>query len=87
MRTLAAISARDAKIDAPCPEGRAYLAYQRAAIAFGLGHPNVLFADEMGLDARVIRGALEFRVQSENDPSYAGQVLSALRNQFGGHAM
>jgi 6-phosphogluconate dehydrogenase (decarboxylating) len=41
----------------------------------------------MGLEARVIRDALEFRKESERDPSYAGQVLSALRNQFGGHAM
>ncbi len=44
-------------------------------------------AEEMGLEARVIRGALEFRIESERDPGYAGQVLSALRNRFGGHAM
>ncbi len=44
-------------------------------------------ATEMSLDARVIAAALEFRVESERDPSYAGQVLSALRNRFGGHSM
>jgi len=52
----------------------------------GEGEWTVNAADEMGLDARVIRAALEFRKESERDPSYAGQILSALRNQFGGHA-
>ncbi len=53
----------------------------------GEGEWTVLTAEEMGLESRVIRGALEFRKESERDPSYAGQVLSALRNRFGGHAM
>jgi glucose-6-phosphate 1-dehydrogenase len=53
----------------------------------GEGAWTVEVADGMGLDARVIRGALEFRIESEKDPSYAGKVLSALRNQFGGHAL
>jgi len=53
----------------------------------GEGEWTVRTAEEMGLEARVIRGALEFRKESERDPSYAGQVLSALRNRFGGHAM
>ena len=53
----------------------------------GEGAWTVETADEMELDARVIQGALDFRVESERNPSYAGQVLSALRNQFGGHAM
>lgn len=48
---------------------------------------TVRTAEEMGLEARVIKGALQFRVESERDPSYAGQVLSALRNRFGGHTM
>ncbi len=51
----------------------------------GEGEWTVAAADELGLEARVIRGALQFRVESERDPSYAGQVLSALRNRFGGH--
>lgn len=49
LRTRTASRARDAKIDAPRPEGLDYLPYQRAAIAFGLPRPNVLLADEMGL--------------------------------------
>ncbi len=53
----------------------------------GEGAWTVRTAEEMELEARVIRGALEFRKESERDPSYAGQVLSALRNRFGGHAM
>jgi len=48
-RTLRASTAQDAKIDVPSPAGRAYLPYQRAAIAFGLARSSVLFADEMGL--------------------------------------
>ena len=28
---------------------------------------------------------IRFRVESEDDPSYTGKILSALRNQFGGH--
>ena len=53
----------------------------------GEGAWTVQAAEEMELEARVIRGALEFRKESERNPSYAGQVLSALRNRFGGHAM
>ena len=34
-RTLQASRAADAEVDAPSPEGREYLPYQRAAIAFG----------------------------------------------------
>ena len=53
----------------------------------GEGAWTVDVAKEMGLPAKIIEGALQFRIDSESDPSYAGQVLSALRNQFGGHAM
>ncbi len=48
-RTRAASRAADADIEVPSPPGCEYLPYQRAAIAFGLAHPNVLIADEMGL--------------------------------------
>lgn len=33
----------------------------------------------------IIEGSLAFRVASQGNPSYTGQVVSALRNQFGGH--
>jgi len=48
-QAIAASRAADADIDIPVPEGLSYLPYQRAGIAFGLAHPNVLFGDEMGL--------------------------------------
>lgn len=53
----------------------------------GEGEWTVEAARELGLRAAIIEGALRFRIESEHDPSYAGQVLSALRNQFGGHAL
>ncbi len=53
----------------------------------GEGEWTVRAAEALGVDARVIRDALEVRKESEKSPSYAGQVLSALRNQFGGHAL
>ena len=52
-RTRARSGARDARIEVPCPQGREYLPYQRAAIAFGLSCANVLLADEMGLGKTV----------------------------------
>lgn len=33
----------------------------------------------------VIEASLQFRISSTGNPSYTGQVVSALRNQFGGH--
>ena len=47
----AVVASRSASSDAelPCPEGLAYLPYQRAGIATALDRPNVLFGDEMGL--------------------------------------
>ncbi len=41
--------AASADIDLPCPEGLAYLPYQRAGIATGISRPNVYFGDDMGL--------------------------------------
>ncbi|KAF0207100.1 MAG: glucose-6-phosphate dehydrogenase [Actinomycetota bacterium] len=53
----------------------------------GEGEWTVKAAEALGVDARVIRDALEVRRESETAPSYAGRVLSALRNRFGGHAI
>ncbi|MEO2237248.1 MAG: DEAD/DEAH box helicase, partial [Candidatus Poseidoniia archaeon] len=47
-RTLLASRASGAAVGAPSPDGYEYLPYQRAAIAFGMSHPSVLIADEMG---------------------------------------
>jgi 6-phosphogluconate dehydrogenase len=40
---------------------------------------------ELGVPMPVIQGALEFRIQSQHNPSYTGKLVSAMRNQFGGH--
>jgi glucose-6-phosphate 1-dehydrogenase len=53
----------------------------------GEGAWTVETARELGIHARVIEAALEFRVESERDPDWTGRVLSALREQFGGHAV
>ncbi len=42
-------------------------------------------AKELGIPVPIIEGSLKFRILSQVNPSYTGQVLSALRNQFGGH--
>ncbi|MDA8100773.1 MAG: decarboxylating 6-phosphogluconate dehydrogenase [Nitrospiraceae bacterium] len=44
-------------------------------------------AKELGVPVPVIEAALRFRLASAKDPGYTGKVLSALRNQFGGHDM
>ena len=53
----------------------------------GEGEWTVKTAEELGLEARVISDALRFRIESERNASYAGQVLTALRDQFGGHGL
>jgi 6-phosphogluconate dehydrogenase len=51
----------------------------------GEGQWTVETAKEMGVPTPIIEGSLAFRVQSQENPSYTGQVVSALRHQFGGH--
>jgi 6-phosphogluconate dehydrogenase len=51
----------------------------------GEGQWTVDAARELGIPVPIIEASLEFRKQSEEHPSYTGRVLSALRNQFGGH--
>ena len=46
---VVASRAQDAVLDVPAPEGRAYLPYQRAGIAYLLAKPGALLADDMGL--------------------------------------
>ncbi|MCB9771893.1 MAG: glucose-6-phosphate dehydrogenase [Candidatus Omnitrophica bacterium] len=40
---------------------------------------------KIGLDPKIIRESLMFRKRSQKKPSYTGQIVSALRGQFGGH--
>jgi len=51
----------------------------------GEGSWTVEAAKELGIPVPVIEGSLNFRIQSQAHPSYTGQILSAVRNQFGGH--
>ncbi len=52
----------------------------------GEGLWTVKTATELKVQAKVIADALAFRKTSEQKPSYTGKILSALREQFGGHA-
>jgi 6-phosphogluconate dehydrogenase len=51
----------------------------------GEGEWTVETAKELGIPVSAIDDALRFRMQSQKIPSYTGKILSALRNQFGGH--
>ncbi len=51
----------------------------------GEGQWTVETAKEMGISVPVIEGSFKFRVDSKGNPSYTGKIVSALRNEFGGH--
>ncbi len=53
----------------------------------GEGAWTVEAAKRLGVSVPIIEGSLHFREQSKGNPSYEGQILSALRNQFGGHSI
>ena len=53
----------------------------------GEGEWMVKTAKKLGVSTPIIKGAFTFRVQSVEDPSYTGKILSTLRNQFGGHSV
>ena len=53
----------------------------------GEGEWTVKTAKKLGTPAKVIEEAFKFRVASKNKPSYTGKLVSALRNQFGGHSV
>ncbi|OGG57583.1 hypothetical protein A2853_02720 [Candidatus Kaiserbacteria bacterium RIFCSPHIGHO2_01_FULL_55_17] len=53
----------------------------------GEGAWTVETAKELKLKAKIIEEALKFRIQSEKNPDYTGKIVSALREQFGGHSV
>lgn len=53
----------------------------------GEGAWTVDTAREAGVPVPVIEASLQFRIDSEDDPSFTGKVLQALRNEFGGHGL
>ncbi len=65
--------------------GRELSSVSGSAAQSGEGMWTVDAARELGVAVPVIEGALEFRLQSQKNPSYTGRIISALRNQFGGH--
>jgi 6-phosphogluconate dehydrogenase len=56
-----------------------------SAAQSGEGMWTVEAGKELGVPTPIIQGALEFRIQSQAHPSYTGRLVSAMRNQFGGH--
>ena len=53
----------------------------------GEGRWTVFEAIDLDIPAPVITLALQERLRSRLDESYADKLLAAMRNQFGGHAM
>ncbi len=53
----------------------------------GEGEWTVKTAKKFKVPAPVIEDSFKFRVRSAKQPSYIGKILTALRNQFGGHAI
>ncbi|MHB1017704.1 MAG: glucose-6-phosphate dehydrogenase [Coriobacteriia bacterium] len=53
----------------------------------GEGAWTVEAARDAGVPVPVIEAALRFRIDSDDAPSYTGQVVQALRNEFGGHGL
>lgn len=53
----------------------------------GEGEWTAKTARAMGISVKVIEESFKFRLQSAKKPSYMGKLVSALRNQFGGHSI
>jgi glucose-6-phosphate 1-dehydrogenase len=53
----------------------------------GEGEWTVLAARDLGIPTPIIAGSLQARIDSEPAPRYAGRVLTAMRNEFGGHGL
>ena len=55
--------------------------------ATGEGEWTVKVAKKRKIPVKVIEESVSFRKQSHKKPSYTGKILSALREQFGGHSV
>ncbi len=55
--------------------------------ATGEGEWTALAARQLKVPAKIIEESFKFRVQSAKKPSYTGKIVSALREQFGGHSV
>ena len=56
-----------------------------SASASGEGLWTIETAKEMGIPITVIEDSLKARELSQKNPSYQGQLISVMRNMFGGH--
>ncbi len=64
------------------------LADVSGAVAYtGEGEWTIKTGRKLKMKLPAIEDAFKFRVRSKRAPSYMGKVLSALRNQFGGHSI
>lgn len=55
------------------------------AVGTGEGKWTVEAAHDLGVSVSAIKAALQARTRSQKKPNFAGKVIMALRNQFGGH--
>ncbi len=53
----------------------------------GEGAWTIETAKKLHQEVKVIEESLQFRKDSVNNPNYTGQLLSAIREQFGGHSI
>ena len=53
----------------------------------GEGEWTVKTAKAMNVKTKIIEESFKFRVNSKKNPDYTGKILSAMRNQFGGHSI
>jgi 6-phosphogluconate dehydrogenase len=53
----------------------------------GEGLWTVEAAKAIGEEAKIIEGSVQFRLDSQNKPSFTGQILQMIRNMFGGHSV
>lgn len=53
----------------------------------GEGLWTVKTAQNMKISVPAVKSAVAFRRKSQTKPGYAGKILSAMRNQFGGHSI
>lgn len=53
----------------------------------GEGLWTVETAKKLNIPVPIIEGSLQFRVDSQGKPSFTGQLVSTMRNMFGGHSV
>ncbi len=58
------------------------------AVGFnGEGEWTAKVGKEMGIDVTSIQNAVEFRKKSQDNPSFMGKIVTAMRHAFGGHSI